>query len=235
MIYCSKCGMENNNDAEFCSKCGNSLTDVRAKNTKFEKQVEDFAESVERVGKKAGKKIEQTARRFGEKTQDMGKRIEKATERAGSRVENWYDQTFGIFGPLISSFIGLIILRLVIEGLKIGSDETPVLGIISDILLDYLFLIFIIFLISSYSSYLSRKYKTFRWISPIIIAILIVSVSLIVVNIISVIGKDIDEPNLAKAQTEWREKYMLMIFVIVLLIGYLINVATIAWEKDQKK
>jgi hypothetical protein len=235
MIYCSKCGKENDDDAEFCSKCGNSLTDVRAKDTKFEKQVEDFAESVERVGKKAGKKIEQTARRFGEKTQDIGKRIEKATERAGSRVENWYDQTFGIFGPLVSSFIGLIILRLVIVGLKIGSQDTPVLGIIGDILLDYLLLIFIIFLISSYSSYLSRKYKTFRWISPIIIAILIISVSLIVVNIISVIGTDIGEPDLAKAQTEWREKYMLMIFVIVLLIGYLINVAIVAWEKDQKR
>jgi len=235
MVYCSKCGKANDDYAIFCSKCGNSLTDKSIKKPSFEKQVEDVAESVGRVGKKAGKKIEQAAKRFGEETQDIGKRIEKATERAGNRLENWYDRTFGIFGPLVSSFICLIIIRLVIEGLKIGAEDTPVLSEISAILLDYLLLIFIVLLISSYSSYFYKKYKTFRWISPIIIAVVIVVISLIVVNIISAIGTSINDPDLEKAEREWREKYMLMIFVIVLLIGYLINVIAVALEKDQKK
>jgi len=232
MVYCSKCGKENDDDAEFCSKCGNSLISTSAKRPSFEKQVENFAGGVERVGKKAGKKIEQAAKRLGEETQDMGKRIEKATERASSRVESWYDRTFGIFGPLVSSFVGLIVLRLVVEGLRIGAEETPVLGEISNVLLNYLLLIFIVLLISSYSSYLSKKYKSFRWISPIIIAVMIIGVSLIVVNIISVVGKSTGELDLINAEKEWREKYMLMIFVIVILIGYLVNVATVAWEKD---
>jgi hypothetical protein len=60
-------------------------------------------------------------------------------------------------------------------------------------------------------------------------------VSFIVVNIVSIIGTSIGEPNLTNAEAEWQEKYMLMIFVIVLLIGYLVNVVTVALEKDQKK
>ena len=235
MVICPKCGKENNDDAQFCSKCGNSLTDKTSGSSSFEKQVEDFAAGVERVGEKAGKKIEQAAKRFGEETQDIGKRFEKATDRAGERLENWQDRTFGIFGPLVSSFIGIIVLRLVIEGLRIGAQDTPVLSIVSSNLLDYLLLIFVVFLVSSYSTYLYRKYKSYRWVSPIIVAVLIVVISTIVVSIASAVGKSTGEVDLIKAETQWREKYMLMVFVIIILIGYLINVATVAWEKDKER
>ena len=29
MVYCSKCGNKNKDDAKFCSKCGSSLTDIK--------------------------------------------------------------------------------------------------------------------------------------------------------------------------------------------------------------
>jgi ribosomal protein L40E len=242
MVICSKCGKQNEDDAEYCNKCGNPLIvtkksykETKVKDSSFEKQVEDFAGGVERIGKKAGEKIEQTAKSFSKETQDLGKRIEKATDRASTRVENWYDRTFGIFGPFISSFICIIILRLIIEGLRIGAKDTPVLYEVADALQFYLLLIFIVVLLSSYSSYISRKYKPFRWVSPIIIAISIVVISMIVVNIISIVGRSTNVPDFAKVETEFREKYMLMIFVIVLLIGYLINVVNVAWEKDQKQ
>jgi hypothetical protein len=54
------------------------------------------------------------------------------------------------------------------------------------------------------------------------------------VNILSVVGSSIGDSELANVEIEWREKYMLMIFVIVLLVGYLIKVAPVAWEKDKK-
>ena len=234
MIYCTKCGKKNDDDAQYCSKCGNSPTNTIIKDASFEKQVEDFAGGVERVGKKAEEKIEKTAEKLGKETQDIGKRLEQATNRAGSYLDNWWDRSFGIFGPLISSFIVLIVLRLIIEGLRIGAEDTAVLGEVSDLLLDYLLLIFVVILVSSYSSYFSRKYKQFQWISPIIIAIVIFVVSLIIVKILSVVGTSIGDLELANVETEWREKYMLMIFVIVLLVGYLIKVATVAWEKDKK-
>lgn len=234
MIYCTKCGKKNDDDAQYCSKCGNSLNNTIIKDTSFEKQIENFADGVERVGKTAGEKIEKAAEKLGKGTQDIGKRLEKATDRAGSYIDNWWDHTFKIFGPLVSSFIVIIVLRLIIEGLRIGAEDTPILGEVSDLLLEYLLLIFVVILVSSYSSYFSRKYKTFQWISPIIIAVVIVVVSFIIVNILSVIGTSIGDLELANAETEWREKYMLMIFVIVLLVGYLIKVATVALEKGEK-
>jgi len=242
MVYCSKCRKQNEDDAEYCSKCGNHLTvtkksykETSVKSASFGKQVEDFAVGVGQIGKKAGEKIEKTTKRIGKETHDLGKRIEKATERASSRVESWYDRTFGIFGPLVSSFICIIVLRLAIEGLRIGAEDTPVLGEVGDALQYYLLLIFVVVLLSSYTSYLSKKYKPFRWVSPAVIAVLVVVVSFVVVNIVSVVGRGTGEPDLANVETEWREKYMLMTFVIVLLVGYLINVATVAWEKDKNK
>lgn len=234
MVYCTNCGKKNDDNVQYCSKCGNSLTNTINKDTSFEKQIQGFASDVERIGKTAGKNIENAAEKLGKETQNIGKRLEKATDSAGNYIDNWWDRSFGIFGPLISSFISLIVLRLIIEGLRIGSEDTPVLGQVSNLLLEYLLLIFILILVSSYNSYFSRKYKTFQWISPIIIAVVIFVVSLIAVNILSVIGTSIGDPKLANAEIEWREKYMMMIFVIILLVGYLIKVATIAWDKDKK-
>lgn len=63
MIYCPKCGGKNDDDAEYCIKCGIALIrekkiykKTETENISFEKQVEDFAERVEKAGKKIGKK-----------------------------------------------------------------------------------------------------------------------------------------------------------------------------------
>ncbi len=235
MIYCSKCGKENEDDSQYCKNCGNFLTREPESNS-FEKKVEDFAEDVERVGKKAGKKIEQTAKRFGEATQDLGKRLENATDRAGARIENWYDRTFGIFGPIIVSFIGLIIIRLVIEVLRLGADTTPVLADISNILYDYLLLLFILMLLSSYTSYFSKKWKSFQWFSPITFAIVFVIIFRLVMLILTEISYSEGLTNLEIEASKWSEQsYLMMIFVIVLLFGYLVLVAKLAFEKEQRK
>ncbi len=235
MIYCKKCGNKNDDDARYCSKCGNSLINVAMKDASFEKKVEDFTDRIERVSQEAGEKIEKAAEKIGEKTQDLGRRLEKATHRADRYFDNWWDRTFGIFGPLVSSFIILIVLRLIIEVLRFGAEDTVILGEISNLLLDYLLWIFILILISSYISYFSIRYKSFQWVSPIIIAVIFVVFSLIVVNIISVVGASIGDSELAKAELVWREKYIHMLFVIVLLVGYLVKVVSFAWEKEQKK
>ena len=63
-FYCPKCNKKNEDDAKYCSKCGtnqnsikNSYNATQVKNTSFEKQVEDFAEEIGQLGKKAGKTI----------------------------------------------------------------------------------------------------------------------------------------------------------------------------------
>jgi hypothetical protein len=236
MVYCSKCGKENDDNIQYCNNCGNLLTSTQAKDASFEEKVENLAEEVGRAGKKAGEKFEQTVKKFGEATQDLGKRIEKATDRAGTHIDSWYDRNFGIFGPLISSFIGLIVIRLVIEGLKLGADTTPVLAEISKILYNYLLLLFILMLLSSYTSYFSKKWKSFRWFSPITFAIVFVIIFQLVMIILTKISSSEGLTDLETAAYIWAEQSnLIMIFVIILLFGYLVLVAMLAFEKDQRK
>jgi phage shock protein C len=77
MVYCQKCGVKNDENAQYCSKCGNSLNLTSVKSNSFEKQIGDFAEEVEHLGKKAGKTIEQGVKSFGEEVKDLGKRVDK--------------------------------------------------------------------------------------------------------------------------------------------------------------
>jgi len=84
MVYCPKCGKENDENAEYCSKCGTNLIsnkkshkEKQEQSFSFEKQVGDFAEEVERLGKAAGKTIERGMNNFGEEVKDIGKRVEK--------------------------------------------------------------------------------------------------------------------------------------------------------------
>lgn len=242
MIYCTKCGTKNEDDAKYCTKCAKSLIDTKIKDNSIEKPVDDSAEDIEKKGKSTGEKLEETIEKFSKEAQDLGKRIEKAgkriekaSDRASNYLDNWWNRSFGIFGPLLSSFIVLIILRIIIEFLRIGAEDIIVLGEVGDLLLDYFLWIFVLILVSSYCSYFSRKYKSFQWISPVIFAIVLVIASLIAVNIITVIGESLGNPDLANAETIWREKYLAMIFVIALLIGYLIKIVSVTWEKEQIK
>ena len=45
MVYCWKCGTKNDDDAEFCKKCGSNLNDTRRA---FEKELEDFTKDIGR-------------------------------------------------------------------------------------------------------------------------------------------------------------------------------------------
>lgn len=84
MIYCPKCGKENDEGAEYCIKCSISLIsnkknyeNKQGQNNSLERRVENFAEEVEQLGKTAGKKIERGMKNFGEEVKTIGKKVEK--------------------------------------------------------------------------------------------------------------------------------------------------------------
>jgi phage shock protein C len=77
MVYCQKCGVKNDDNAQYCINCGNTLNSKSSKSDYFEKQIGDFTEEVEHLGKKAGKTIEQGVKSFGEDIKDIEKRVEK--------------------------------------------------------------------------------------------------------------------------------------------------------------
>ena len=143
MAYCTNCGTNNEDYAKYCKKCGKSLTSIMRKDTSFEKHNEDSIDNVEKKDNGTGEKLEKTIEKFSKEAQDLGKRLEeagkrfeKSTDRTSKYLDNWWNGSFGIFGPLVSSFIVLIILRIIVEFLRIGAEDVAVLGELSDLLLE---------------------------------------------------------------------------------------------------
>jgi len=89
MVYCQKCGKKNKDDAKFCIKCGNPLYITTKQSSSFEKQIDDFADEVEQLGKKAGKTIEKGVKSFSEEVKYLGKKVEK-TIKEGSTPSTDY-------------------------------------------------------------------------------------------------------------------------------------------------
>jgi len=90
MVYCQKCGKKNNDDAQYCSKCGDSLSTKSVRSDSFEKQIGDFAEEVEKLGKKAGKTIEQGVKTFSEEVKDIEKKVEKLIKNKSTPSDDSY-------------------------------------------------------------------------------------------------------------------------------------------------
>jgi hypothetical protein len=205
MVYCNKCGKKNEDNARFCIKCGSSLK------LEKNKKEEELTEKVKKIGEKVGKKIEKTA-------EEVGKQVEKSVEQAGKGFGSWYYRTFGVFGPLVSSFLGLIILRFIIEILSLSSTEVTVLGVISEFLYDYILLFFILMLLSSYNSYFYRHYKR-QWLAA---------------KILLILDTSLDIPILASIAS-FIETYLVLISIFVLLIGYIYQMFTVSMTKERNR
>lgn len=209
-MYCSKCGKESKEEADYCNKCGSKLSKL-AKNKIGESEQEP---------KKEAKTIEQTAKEFGEKAERVGKRIENRFNKTSEDFNQWFDQLFGIFGPLVWAFLALIILRIIIFGMDIVGDDSAVIGRIGDVLYDNLLLIFGLMLVSTYNTYLLRKYKKqYRWISPAISTAVFVIILWIITKVFIVIDSELDIPILTSIAS-FIESYLVIIFVAIILISY---------------
>jgi len=84
MVYCTKCGTKNEEDAKYCSKCGADLEVSREK--RFERRAEEWGEQ-------------------------FGKRMEEWGEDFGRRME---EECFGLphGGAIAGLIIGIVILLI---------------------------------------------------------------------------------------------------------------------------
>lgn len=69
MSYCNECGMKNDDDAQYCTKCGNFL----AKDSSFEKDIDKFAEEFGRKAEQFGKRIEKKAKAFAKSVEESSR------------------------------------------------------------------------------------------------------------------------------------------------------------------
>jgi hypothetical protein len=231
MVNCPKCGTKNDDDATFCTHCGVSLhSDV---GSTIEQHAKQFAQNMEQVGKKVGDNIAQAAKKVQETTQKEARQFEQRMDRMSRRAENWYERSFGPFGPLLESFIFLIVFRLVIMVMELPNEETPEVHTGAAILLVYILPLFALSLLSNYTQYLSRKFFQFKVFSPLLYAIFFVLFCWIISKILYDASTHFTTiPDLRTAALSL-ENSLPTIFVFVLLIGYVILMLNL--PKGEKK
>lgn len=230
MFSCPKCETLNDNDALFCTKCGASLKSNAT--SPLEQHAMRFAQNMEQMGKKLGESMTHTAKRMQEDSRNIGKRIEHRVDYASKHMENWYNRNFGIFGPLLESFIFLIILRLALIVLEIPSVRTLETDKITAILLVYILPLFAVTLLSNYTKYFARKSNKFRVFSPLFYAITLVLLLWIIAKILYDISVRFTISELGTAAVSL-ENSLPTIFIFVLLIGYVILFLSIPRNQER--
>lgn len=209
MVYCSKCGKKSEDDAEFCNKCGAKLKKDKAS---LEKNIDNFSDEMEKLGKKIETKID-------EKTKN---------------IDTWYDKTFGPIGPVISSFIGLIVLLIVIKLLAFFAGGRTWMADLGNFFEEYLLLFFAFIVFSSYTSYLSSKYQKFRWVSPVASAIGFCVWFWVIIQIFNILSRGLDIKILGTIASLF-ELLLIPIAILVLLAGYVgLAFSTKAHEPHQE-
>jgi phage shock protein C len=197
MKSCSSCNTINPEGANFCQECGAKL-DLDNSRSTFNENMDHFEEEIE----------------------DFGKKIESSFENVGKRIETWYDKTFGIFGPVLSAIIALVILFIVINALSFFGSSRPWMQEISGFLESLVLLFLVIFLLSSYSEYFTRKLTPFRFISPIIGAIIFIVWFWVAINILTIIATAF-ELSMVQSISDLFEALIFPLAILILLIGYI--------------
>ena len=197
MKKCPSCHQTNPDTATFCQHCGAKLSRSSSK-SQFEQNMDHFGEEVEHIGKK----------------------IESSFEDAGKRVETWYDKTFGVLGPVLSALVAFVIFFIIINMLSFFGQTRPWMQEISTFLESLLLVFLIIFFLSSYSHYFSKKIKPFRFVSPLIGAIVFVVWFWVAVKILAIIATQFDLA-LVHTFTDFFEALIFPLAVLILLLGYI--------------
>lgn len=230
MVICSKCGTKNDDDASFCTHCGVSLCSDAG--STIEQHAKQFAQNMEQVGKKIGDQMTQTAKKIHETTQMGARQFEQRMDRMSHHAESWYNKTFGVFGPLLESFIFLIVFRIIIMVMDLPNQQIPDINTFAAILLVYIVPFFALSLLSNYTNYFSKKYFQFKMFSPLLYAIFFVLFCWIISRILYDVNDQFTIPDLQTAALSL-ENSLPTIFIFVLLLGYVILILSL--PKDQKK
>jgi zinc-ribbon domain len=231
MVNCPKCGNKNDDDATFCTHCGISLHSEIGSTIEY--QAKQFAKNMEQMGKIAGEHMAQTAKQIHESSQDRARHFEHRIDKVSRHAENWYDNTFGLIGPLLSSFIFLIVFRLAIAVMEIPSVQTPEMNTIAAILLIYVLPLFAVTLLSNYTKYFARKSYQFRMFSPLFYAITFILFLWIIAKILHEVSVRFTISDLGTAAV-FLENNLPTIFIFVLLIGYVILIMNMPRDYEKK-
>ena len=231
MASCPKCGKNNADDAAFCTSCGIPIqSDVGAT---IERHAKQFAQTMEQAGKKVGDQMAQVAKTLHTTTQREAQRVERRMDAMSRRTESWYDRSFGPIGPLLESFIFLVVFRLIILVIELTNETSSEIQMVAAILLVYLLPFFVLSLLSNYTQYLSRKYFPIKIFSPLLYAVFFVLFCWVISRILFDVSMHFSVQDVQTAATSLQNS-LPTIFIFVLLLGYLILMVNLPKDHGKK-
>ena len=201
--------------------------------TTMETQAKQFAHDMEQMGKKVGDNITQAAKKAQQTAQKKARDVEQRMDRMSKRAESWYEKSFGPFGPLLESFIFLIVFRLIILVMEYLNQQTHEIRTVAAILLAYILPLFALSLLSNYTQYLSKKSFSFKVFSPLLYAIFFVLLCWIIAQMLSDASTRFTVAELQTAAVSL-ENSLPSIFIFILLIGYVILMLNLPKEREKK-
>lgn len=231
MVNCPKCGKSVTDDAVYCISCGESMhSDVKSP---IEQQAKLFAQTMEQAGKKIGDQVSRAAKNLQKTTEKEARQFEQRMDRMNRHAQSWYERSFGPFGPLLESFVFLIVFRLILLVMELFNEDTPDVRTASALLLMYLLPLFVLSLLSNYTQYLSKRYYPIKVFSPLLYAIFFVLLFWIISRILYDASTRFALPDLHTAALSL-ENSLPTIFIFALLIGYVILMVNLPKELDKK-
>lgn len=84
MPYCNECGKKNDDDAQYCTKCGNYL----AKSSSVEKDIDKFAEEFGRKAEQFGKRIEKKVKAFAKSVEESSRSTAMHCSDCGTELDS---------------------------------------------------------------------------------------------------------------------------------------------------
>ncbi len=166
----------------------------------------------------------EAGRKMGEAFGQMGRTWGYEAGRTGHRFENWWDQTLGIAAPLVSGFIGVVILLFAIIALGIiatFSEHADFWNDLVSFVERNLWLFVGLIFLNSFSNYFHRRYrKTWMWVMPVTIAIGSLGGFWIFAQVLEIAAADLGHPRLGDL-ANIIEFMLPVIFVLMLVLGYL--------------
>lgn len=208
MVYCSQCGTESPPDAAFCRKCGARL---HPWSSRFEWHMDQFSRDMEHLGDR------------------IDQRVRYHRWYAGSR----YDHAFGIFGPLVGSVIGFVILVVFIAILEAAAPSTPYASQIAVFFKDNLLVFFGLMLVSGYTTYAARRYRPFRWVSPLIGAVIFFIVFTLVTQFLIDLSTVPGTHDLTGV-IDLLKFLAIPLTLLILVLGYLGVIGSLLWHEPPR-
>ena len=197
MVYCPKCGEKNPDTGKYCINCSASLP-IQAAENSFEDHMQ----------------------RFGKEMEKMGDHIERGIDHATNKTGEWYQKTFHVYGPLLSSFLSLIGIYIVIVIIQFLGGSRPWLLPVSDFLYSYLLVFFCIILVVNYITFFAKKYHKLQYVIPVLSMIGVFIWFWVISTILILIYNGLGKTYLLNL-AHLLDILMIPIAILVLFIGYI--------------